>query len=232
MKCSICIATYCNSNTLGRVLNSIFSQNPGFEFEVIVAHDSVPDDVDQRVKNLYARVSFDTPYRNSAIARNMAMKQAKGETLILQSDDVVHQDADTIERLVNDLESTEFLLATVINVKGELKCDTYVSPNRPKRRFFLGSVLREHIFKIGGHYEGFPEPGCEDDWLGDCLEYGLGLTPTFSYGIVGLHQDHWRSPDLDGCHDRMRAIRRRMAAAARIDPAKWIGGPSWPIPTA
>ena len=219
MKCSLCIATVPQkAETLRRVLASIFAQQ--FECEVIVAHDGAPIVVDERATNLVIRTSGE--YRNPSVARNAAMRRAKGDVLILQSDDVIHDGPDVIRSLVEHLKPGGFQLARVVNSDGKV----YVSRSRRRPFFFLGSVFRQDVFAIGGNCEEFTEPGYDDSWFADCLMYGRGLKPVFRRGVSGTHIDHPR-PDLTGPYERMRALYQRKFAEAKSDPAKWIGGPAW-----
>lgn len=221
MKCSICIATVPQkAETFRRVLDSIFAQQTGFEFEVIVAHDMAPIEVDERVTNLVMRTAGE--YRNPSVARNAAMRRAKGDVLVLQSDDVVHDGQDVIRSLVEHLKPGEFQLARVVNSDGKV----YVSRSRRRPFFFLGSVFRKDVCAIGGNCEEFTEPGYDDSWFADCLMYGLGLKPVFRQGVSGTHIDHPR-PDLTGPYRRMRDLYLLKRFEAQADPAKWIGGPSW-----
>jgi len=223
MKCSLCIATVADkADTLSRVLDSIFRQKPEFAFDVIVAHDTLPEVVDARAIHLIARCRGE--YRNPSMARNLAMRRASGEVLILQSDDVVHDGPDVIRDLVDPLKSgAAFHLARVVNSRDQKE---YVSRRRRKPYFFLGSVLREDVFAIGGNCEEFTEPGCDDKWFADCLMYGRGLRPVFRENVSGTHIDHPRT-DLRGPHRRMRALYKRKRLEAQADPTKWIGGPAW-----
>lgn len=217
MKCSICIATVTEkAQTLQWVLETIFSQKPGFEFEVIVAHDSQPETTDDRVTNLIVRTGGG--YRNPSVARNAAMRCASGEILILQSDDVIHDGPNVIFELVNSLERGTFQLARVVNSSDGKE---YVSRRRRRPYFFLGSVFREDVFAIGGNCEEFTEPGYDDTWFADCLMYGRGLRPVYRRGVSGTHIDHPR-PDLTGPYERMRALYQR-----KRYEAQWIGGPAW-----
>jgi glycosyltransferase involved in cell wall biosynthesis len=222
MKASICIATVPQkAETLRLVLESIFAQKPGFEFEVIVAHDGKPAVVDTRVKNLIVRTGGE--YRNPSVARNVAMRCATGDVLILQSDDVVHTDQDMIWELVEPLRSDTFQLARVVNSSDGKE---YVSRRRKRPYFFLGSVFRKDVCAIGGNCEEFTEPGYDDTWFADCLIYGRGLKPVFREQVFGTHLDHPR-PDLTGPYERMRALYQRKVSEAQADSSKWIGGPAW-----
>lgn len=221
MKCSICIATVPDkAQTFRLVLESIFRQQPGFEFEVIVAHDGEPEVADARAINLLVRTGGE--YRNPSVARNVAMRWARGEVLLLQSDDVVHG-PDAIRELVDALQPGTFQLARVVNSSDGKE---YVSRRNRRPYFFLGAVLRADVFAIGGNCEEFSEPGYDDTWFADCLIHGRGLKPVYREQVFGTHMDHPR-PDLTGPYRRMRALYQRKHREAKADPAKWIGGAAW-----
>lgn len=218
MKCSVCIATVPQkAETFRRVLESIFVQQPGFAYEVIVAHDGYPEVSDPRAVNLVVRMTGE--YRDPCVARNVAMRHAIGEVLVLQSDDVVHNEPNTLRSLVETLEPGTFQLAKVLNSDGK----HYVSPKRRRPFFFLGSVLREHVFAIGGNCEEFIEPGYDDTWFAACLMNGRGLRPVYRKRVSGTHIDHPR-PDITEGRRRMKALYER-----KVAEANWIGGPAWPF---
>ena len=239
MKASICIATYDRPEILRRVLNSIFSQKPNFEFEVIVVDDAGPSSSEEVCKQypvIYKRVEREPGYRNPAIARNMAYKMATGEILICQSDDVIHGSNTVIQRLVEELKEGEFLLATVWNVGVDGKViglkqwphiKQIVGPKNPRPLFFLGSIFRKDMYAIGGCDEDFIDPGREDVWLAQCLIHGRKLRPKFSQ-IEGLHRDHGRPAHLLDYYARSMMLYERKLAAARSGLAPFHGGNPWP----
>jgi predicted O-methyltransferase YrrM len=95
--------------------------------------------------------------------------------------------------------------------------------------FFLGSVFRKDFYKVGGNEEQFTEPGFEDNFLGECLTKGLGLTPIFLEETVGFHQDHPRPANLNEMYGRMSDIWHAKLEGIAGGYGKWCssGGP-WP----
>lgn len=202
MRVSICIASRNNARLLENTLDSIFSQRPEFDFEVIVVNDGSSDETAKTLER-YPLKSFSTDsqtYRNPSVPRNIAYRAARGEVIICQSDEVVHGDQDTISKLANELTENTFVIATVYNWNNttprESATQLYTGPARPRPLFFLGSVHRKHLYAIGGNEELFTSPGYEDDWFADCLTLGLKLKPHYSSSIIGYHQDHPRPPNL------------------------------------
>lgn len=228
---SICIATRDHATLLDRALESIFRQKPPFDFEVIVANDGSADET-TRVLKKYPVKAIDLDRMNEHFpprSRNAAFRQAKGEIIIQQSDEVLHVLPDTIERLSLDLKPDEFHVATVYNyvVKtGEINgryTPTEWGYETKRPLLFLGSHWKKDVYAIGGYSEDFTMAGWDDVWFADCLMLGLKLTPFYS-PVLGLHQDHWR-PEHD--FRTSEAIYRHKHALATLGKIPWeaIGGP-------
>ena len=217
-KASICLSTFNRPQYLERVLDSIVCQRPPFEYEIVVVDDGSPDIDTESIccrydEVRYYRINRRPVYRNPAKARNMAYDAAKGDVLILQSDDVLHQ-ANAIEKLVELLQEGSFVISTVFNVDWNdtsKKIGTHggrwfqytgpvidkaYSPNPLRPLFFLGSVFKKDVLSVGGCDEDFTEPGREDVWFGECLMNGAHLKPLYTREVVGLHLHHERLQDL------------------------------------
>ncbi len=226
-KASICIATHNKFNTLTRVLASILKQT--FPAEIIVVDDGSEDDtptLQHAFPIKYIRIDRDPGYRNPAIPRNIAAKAAQSDVLILQSDDVIHGD-NTLERLTHIAPNT-YNIGTVYNQLPDgtiLGAYTGLESRRPL--FFLGSVLREHFYAVGGNDEEFNEPGFEDNWFACCLHRGLGLEALYRVDVLGYHQDHGRPEMLMHMYGRMCRLfeTKRIAAEAGTIPWASSSGP-------
>jgi len=248
MKCSICIATYDRPELLKNTLTSIFQQVVSLPYEVIVVDDGSPGDGTRKVCGEfpgvnYIRIEREPSYRNPAIARNVAYRAAKGTILICQSDDVIHHSPRCIDHLCSDLRPGYFLLATVINVdkQGQMvsdpkgrgygdKLQVYVSPQRRRPLFFLGSLYRTDLYTVGGNDEEFTAPSAEDRWFALCLTQGLGLRPIYSRSIIGHHQMH---PHCDpGCTELSQELLTDRTRQAHLGVVPWqaSGGP-WVLPS-
>jgi glycosyltransferase involved in cell wall biosynthesis len=236
MKCSICIATYNKPALLERTLASIRRQSPPFPYELIVCDDGSKQRlwvkrICQRYEATRLRIERPYEYRNPGAARNAAYRAASGEVLICQSDDVLHY-TDAIEQLVALTTRENMVIASVFNHDFDREPnptpfhfdDCYSGPQKPYPLFFLGSVLREHVYAIGGNDEEFSLPGYEDNFFSECLMQGRQLLPVYRGDIIGLHQAHDR-PNLQGPYRRMREVFERKMAAQQ-----WVasGGP-WQI---
>lgn len=200
MKASICMATYNRPEMLRRTLESIYRQWVPFDFETVVVDDgsveAAPVCAEYPVR--WIRTHEPEKRHSSSLCRNTAYRQARGEVIIAQSDEVIHHTPDAIRRLVDDLQMGTFLIATVFNVDPDGRPiptrlnpeGTYASPRNQRPYFFLGSLRREDLYAIGGNDEDFVYSVCEDKWFADCLMNGLGLRPVYTDAIVGHHQSH------------------------------------------
>lgn len=211
-KLSIVIATNKTGPALGHTLASIRRQQVPFLYEVIVVDDGTDGDSVRETCERYGvtcyRLHRDPKTRNPGPARNVGYRLARGELLICQSDEVIHDRPDTIERLAR-IGPGEFSVAKVFDqamgddgqLTGERKllCGKRNSPY-----FFLGCLRRSDMFAVGGNDEEFTEPGGEDDFLVDCLVDGLGLRPTWPRKVTGTHQSH--PPVLTTPFTRMRKL--------------------------
>lgn len=237
MKVSVCIAAHHKLDTLRAVLKSIWRQSPPFTFEVIVADDSGEACKDRRPWLHHLATQYiplpNTGYRNPSAARNVAYREATGEIVICQSDDVVHQ-GEAMSELVGALSPGHFVIADVRNTTttGQpVASPLYhlTGPQNPRPFFFLGALYRKDLFAVGGNDEDFVEPGYDDNRFADSLMRGLGLRPIFTSKAVGHHIAHDRPADLW----ERQAISQRLyvtkTAAASTGKGSWLSpGAPWP----
>lgn len=217
-KCSIVMSTYNKPTLLARTLDSIVRQKPTFSYEVIVVDDGSPTEDAREICRsrcvTYHRLDRAPEYRNPSVARNFGYKVASGDVVIAQSDDVVHDTEDAIERLVRGLFQGEFHIATVYDRKftdsgvgvGSKRMYSGKEDGRPL--FFLGSLWRSDIYAIGGNDERFTMPGYEDDFFGLCL-LKRGLRAVYRDDVVGFHQSHDRPP-LRTAYREMEALHTQL----------------------
>ena len=237
MKVSICIATFNKAKALDRTLRSIFTQGVAFPFEVIVVDDGSTDQTpkvcekfgDLFPENFVCKRLQSPGYRNPSVARNVAYREAKGEIIIAQSDDVLHHTPNAIERLC-EIPSGKFVLATVYDLQVETgkRLRELVSPDLKRPFFFLGSLRRFDMYAVGGNDEEFTAPGFDDNWFGDCLMRGLELEPVFSSGIIGYHQAHSRPKNLAELVKPSAALYKEKVRAAEAGEIPWkASGGAW-----
>jgi len=247
-KCSICIATKNKAVPLRRTLRSIVDQRPGFDYEIIVADDGSEDNTkgvclefEKETAGVsgpdvgFKYIHLENPrYRNPSVARNATYREAKGEIVIAQSDDVIHHSPDAIKMLVSELQHGEFVIATVVNWDmgtgspakfGRLT--EYTGLSNPRPLFFLGALWRSDLYAVGGNDEEFVEPCYDDDWFADCLIHGLKLKPRFLTNVVGHHQHHSRPSNLAAMAKISKRLYRRKVADAKAGKIPWCasGGP-------
>jgi len=209
------MSTFNKPGHLRRVLDSIARQTIPFSWECIVVDDGSANTRAKEVCSGYSwvrciRIEREPVYRNAAAARNVALRAARGDVIILQPDDVEHQQVDTVKRLVEELGDT---VHNVDPVTGEMVKVRFKKEDIYQHRdvFYLGSVRREHVCAVGGHDERFQKyAGVEDIHFVDCLENHLGLRMVRS-SAIGHHLCHAVRADSrqTGVHARTQGIRIR-----------------------
>lgn len=244
MRCSICIATHDKPSLLKNTLRSIFSQpiTDSGDVEVIVVDDRGIGSLNRRTCEAfpvkYLRLEGEPGFRNPARARNVAYREARGEIIICQSDDVMHG-YDAIRRLTTELRRGEFLIATVWNVDDDLlpvglrghgvrgeRIKLLTGSDNPRPLFFLGSLWREDLYAVGGNDEDFTVGGREDMWFADCLIKERRLTPRF-IDVLGYHQDHDRPADTQEMSDLSAQVYRRKIAESKVTNHWMASGGPW-----
>ena len=194
---SIVMSTFNKAGLLDNTLASIRANQTDIPYEIIVVDDGSTDNTFNVCKN--HSVSYvwinGGGYRNPAVPRNIGCRTARGELLILQSDDVLHESVDTIETLAN-LERGSVNFASVWNVDQNLtKNLCYCHEHkRPAPFFFLGSIHKDDFWSIGGNDEDFTAPGYEDEYLGEIIKRKYKIN--WRNDVVGLHQNHARPRHL------------------------------------
>jgi len=235
MKISVVMATHNKAGILDLSLKSIFVQMISSEFEVIVVDDDSTDDTksicsDYPVRHIPIENDSGLPYRNPSHARNVGYKVATGDIIICQSDDVMHQDSDTLEALCEvPVEGQSFALATVTNynLQTNTRLMQYVGVKCRRPFFFLGALYRSDLYAIGGNSEDFVYPAYDDDWFADCLIRGRRLMPIYMESIEALHIDHSRPQNIADLVKPSRALYAQKVKDAKAGRIKWeaIGGP-------
>ena len=241
MKASICMATFNREpRVLRLVLESICRQTEQFPMEVVVVDDGSrlsAKEVCSEFNVTYARIEREPIPRNPSVARNVAYRMASGEIIIAQSDDVEHQQRNSIELLCQEIEGNphSFVIATVVGCdeRGEpakVFTGRWNGQSRHMPLFFLGAVWTRDVYSIGGNDEEFAKSpgngGHEDKWFAACLTKGLGRTPFYTDKVVGYHHWHPRSSNNKQLRTNGRLYKEKAAAASTT--GVWCaGGGSW-----
>lgn len=192
---SIIMSTFNKAAILDRVLGSIRNQKTKIPYEIIVVDDGSTDntiDICKKHEAMYIYING-SGYRNPSVPRNIAARAARGKVLIMQSDDVVHKNVDTIQRL-SMVSEGKCLFAQVFNVEGDAILERYIGTDYPRPLFFLGAMHKDDFWNIGGNDEDFVSPGYEDTWLGTCITNNYEIE--FDDSIIGHHQNHPRPKNI------------------------------------
>jgi len=227
MNVSICMASFNRDpKVLDAVLNSICSQTCHFPVEVVVADDGSEfgaPDVCGNYPVEYRRIDREPAVRNPSVARNIAYRQASGDIIIAQSDDVVHEDgavAELVELLENN--SSSFVIATVLGcdrngIPEEVYTGEWNGQLRHLPLFFLGALWKSDLYAIGGNDEEFAvcggNGGQEDKWFARCLIDGRGLSPVYAENVVGYHMAHDRPSERSAKHTNMKLYHQKLERA-------------------
>jgi len=243
-QCSIVIATFNKAEELDLCIRSIKQQSPGFAVEVIVVDDGSNDNTKQICRNHWVRYLYlDRPYHcNAARARNLGLRHAWSERVLLQ-EEVVHHSPNVIRTLVERMERGSFDFATVfraiVHPNGLKSPETnpFVSlrpgsrdsgVEHPTPGFLLGAAFRSDLYAVGGFDESFVNLGGADEWLSDCLIHGRKLRPRVWDDVVGYRFPH-RHPEW---YVRSRDEMRKLYNSKRAREVFEATGGAWPPPGA
>jgi glycosyltransferase involved in cell wall biosynthesis len=92
---SIIIPTYNRSETLIKCLKALFNQSyPKSQYEIIIVNDGSIDNTEQKVKSLIENTNYLLKYlkqenKGPATARNLGIKNAKGNIILFIGDDII-----------------------------------------------------------------------------------------------------------------------------------------------
>lgn len=206
---SITMSTFNRPDILENTLKSIRQNKTSLPYEVIVVDDGSSDRhynfcICKRYSATYIYINF-PDVRGPAVPRNMAARAARGEILIMQSDDVMHTQPNTIDMLCQ-LNRGESNQATVRHQPN----DMLLSGSEYKRPFFwLGSIYKQDFWDIGGNDEDFKRLGFEDTLLG--ANVARNYKVNYLDDLLGHHQQHRRTPSSAARQDVFGMFKSKIA---------------------
>ena len=198
MKSSICIPTWNKAPYLDKTLASIFRQSPPFVCEIIVVNDGSTDQTSQVLAKylgpLYPHVKIiELPrkdhFRDCSTPLNLAFRAARGDILIVQSDDHIHE-GNVIESVAAAMQPGTYLN---IAVRHSDPPGDWIQHSEHKRSYLpnVSAFYRSDIYRIGGYDERFADGVWYSDiWFMECLATTCGLKTIWRDDIVAIHQDH------------------------------------------
>ena len=196
---SIIIPTYNEKDVLGDCVESLGEQTQG-DYEIIVVDDGSTDKTtevlsDLRFKNYDLRI-FKQNHEGAGAARNLGVKEAKGEILVFVDADMTF-DKDFLKNLIEPIVggktlgtfSKEEYVSNWDNVWA--RCWNINEGWEPKRRHpkkypdhqpIFRAILKSEFDKVGGFTPG----GYDDDWS---LSKKLGYEAVNADGAIFYHKN-------------------------------------------
>lgn len=231
--CSICIANYNGTEVVEDCLNSVFSQDCDFPFEVIVHDDASTDGSAAVVRDRYPEVVLIASGENVGfcVANNRMATAARGKyILLLNNDATLLPDALRTLHAYAEAQSTAGILSlpqydaatgNLIDI-GSL-CDPFLNPipNLDAERRDVAMVSGACLWvpkdlweKLGGFPEWF-HTLAEDAYL--CFRARVEGYSVQALGISGFR--HWVGKSLGGgkvtAQNRLTTTRKRRALSER-----------------
>ena len=206
---SITMSTFNRPEVLENTLKSIGQNKTSLPYEVIVVDDGSGDRhhnfcICKKYSVTYIYLDFPA-VRGPAVPRNMAARAARGEILIMQSDDVIHTQPNTIDMLCQ-LNRGESNHATIRHQSN----DKLISGSEYKRPFFwLGSIYKQDFWDIGGNDEDFEKLGFEDTLL--AAKVTANYKVKYLDDLTGCHQNHPPLPQSEAKQDVFAMFKSKIA---------------------
>jgi GT2 family glycosyltransferase len=201
---SMVFPCYQRGKELRRTLKSIREQKYPGSLELIVVEDgndgiteSVAAEFDARFIRR-ERVETYPAFQSPGLIRNIGLKAAKNEILILQDADIFHETPNTVEQLVNWIKDDPSLMSVPLvrrlHPDGSF-FEWFNHPTEgPRPRWILGgcarTVRREAILAFGGYEEAFFGHGFEDDFF-DYLVRHNGIKIEYVPTAITAHAHEW-----------------------------------------
>ena len=175
MKISVIIGTYNQKSVLEKALNSLFHQTLSPElYEIQLVDSSSNDGTDKMVESLKPTCRFDylrVPNQGKAVARNIAIKKAKGDIILLTDADMIAT-PDLLEQhlLAHNKKEKACFEGLTINPDGKPYIQVRLRPlQKLKWAYFLTgnlSIKKKAMVEAGLFDENFKGYGWEDIELG------------------------------------------------------------------
>lgn len=175
MKISIIIGTHNQKHVLKKTLESLFHQTLSSElYEIQLVDSSSIDGTDKMAEELKPTCRFDylrVENKGKAAARNIGIKQAKGEIILLTDADMIAEPKLLEEHLLaHEKRNNASFEGLTINPDGKPYIKAWLWPGkRLKWAYFLTgnlSIRRKTIIEAGLFDENFKGYGWEDVELG------------------------------------------------------------------
>jgi len=147
-------------------------------------------------------------YSNASIPKNIGIRKATGEILIIQCAEVKYTSPNDIANLIAQVEEnpnvSTFAYCQALNEQGEFQ-EWYAGPERCAGWFldFCQCVRRDKVVAIGGFDEGYMGYGFEDDDFAFRLQES-GVKYQWAPEVVVQHQWHTIWAKDTGLSDRGR----------------------------
>lgn len=241
---SIVISSYKRHIQLGRTLYSISYQTRRPD-QIVVVEDGHDDQTEGvcAVARMRHGLNIDyyerrnrpkLGYSNPAIPKNIGIRKATGEILIIQCAEVMYNDREDIAKLVAPVERDP-MVSSIATVKALDRNDCflqwYAGPGRAEKWFldFCQAIRRQHVVDLGGFDESFRGYGFDDDQFALRMQTA-GIKYQWALDVVCSHLWH-EIPDKDvELSEWGRAWYNRTKedlAAGKITPVV-NGGPTGP----
>lgn len=237
---SVIIPTYNREDTLKKCLNALFNQTyPHSDYEIIVIDDGSNDGTEQLVKSMINNSPCELRYfkqenRGPAAARNVGIKNAEGEIVLLLGDDIIatrnlleehmksHKNEDENVTILGHIQwSPEMHLTPFLKYLEKENIQFAYSliknPNNLGYNYFYGSNIslkKTFLLKNGLFDESFPYAAYEDSELGYRLQK-KGLIIKYNKNAIGCH---YHITNLSKYCRRMEVIGNSMVIISKKHP--------------
>lgn len=212
MNVSLLVTSFGRGSLFEKSLPSILDQFTT-EDEIVVVNDGVPDAMEyilrgamvykgtdgnkvelQPVKHQYIDTG-NRHYRGGSIAKNIALKAAKNEIVIISDPEVIHLTPciKQIKKLLDEHPRYFIVPANMFPARDPKNDITQSDYFRTSMAPFVGGVMKKELMKIGGWDERFVKWGNDDN----DLMYRLGMNGVSvhsSENLCAYHQWHDRAP--------------------------------------